>query len=148
MKRQIVQAAVGTGIATALGVGLAVSPAQAAPVLGKTKFCSYGFAQAGTTCFYSDGDKLAVHDNWKDGYRSVSKWHVYDRKNNNKIVRKGQCVNKSGANTTKWCNYNLPDGRYGGTSRYIIIFNTFGTTASGKVIYNDSNAVIGYTSGK
>ncbi|MER0477810.1 hypothetical protein ABR737_05490 [Streptomyces sp. Edi2] len=107
-----------------------------------------GFAKAGTSCFYSNGDKLSVYDNWKDGYRSVAKWFVYDRAHNNKFVRKGQCVNKRGGDTKQWCNYDLPDGQYRGTSRYIIIFQTFGTTANGHVVWQDSNSVIGYTSGR
>ncbi|EFL35424.1 predicted protein [Streptomyces viridochromogenes DSM 40736] len=104
--------------------------------------------RAGQACFYSYGDKLTVTDMLGDGYRTVSVWKLTDRANDNKVIRTGECHNYSGAGTTKTCNYNFPEGTYGASSRYLIIFSSESRNGPYEKTGWVSNVMTGYVSGR
>ncbi|MFE7899790.1 hypothetical protein ACFU3E_20135 [Streptomyces sp. NPDC057424] len=118
---------------------------------GYTEFCSGPMQQAGFSCFYSDGDRFSLTDNYADGLRTVLRWQLGDRTKKGTsgyIIRKGECHNTKGAGKTIWCDYDFPEGKLNGTSRYLVHFKIESQDGpNGKPVFYAS-APIGYVSGR
>ncbi|MEU3823256.1 hypothetical protein AB0E74_27110 [Streptomyces sp. NPDC030392] len=138
----------GTAIASVLAMSGAAH-AKTGP--GYTEFCSTPLHKPGFACFYSDGDKFTVTDNYADELRSVVKWKLGDRKKKGTsgyIIRTGECHNTKGAGKTVTCNYDFPEGKLGGTSRYLVHFTVVAQDgAKGKPVYSAAGP-IAYVSGR
>ncbi|WP_369146465.1 hypothetical protein [Streptomyces sp. R44] len=118
---------------------------------GYTEFCTQPFAKAGGACFYSDNDSFKLTDNYADGLRSVLRWELGDRAKKGTpgyIIRRGECHNTLGANKTIVCDYDFPEGKLNGTSRYLVHFKVESQDGpSGRPVYYVGGP-IGYVSGR
>lgn len=118
---------------------------------GYTEFCSTPLAKAGYVCFYSDNDSFKVTDNYADGLRTVLHWSLGDRTKSGTsgyVIRTGTCQNAKGAGKTVVCDYDFPEGKLNGTSRYLVNFSvTAQNGANGKPVYSAAGP-IGYVSGR
>lgn len=131
MKRRVSATIASTTILTLLAV-FGISGAAHAKV---TEFCNMPFSKAGFACFYSDGDRFKVGDNYADGLRAVVVW-VTD------YGRRGECHDANGAaNGYTWCNFNLAEDS-------IVFFSVVARNGANGADQYPSNVVLAHTSGR